>query len=121
MSFKDTTYMSNDLEQIKNIYKRIKEIAAKYNLEVANFAVIPGAEETDPSFVSASFMLTAESVETLEETEQRKTNDEFDALLADAFEDSSDFADDETKALLDKVKQRELEAKEELRKLIEGE
>lgn len=110
--------MSN-LDDLRKLRARAEELADSLNLKIGGFAVTPGKDEHDNDILNVAFFLTAEAVETIEETEQRKIDDEFNALFGANFGDTTEFADDETKALLDKDEQQKQAAKEELQRLLD--
>lgn len=87
--------MSDPLEPVRNIRSRVEEIAADMNLQVGGFALIPSFEG-GPDMIQATFVLSPEAVETLDQTVQRQTDDAFAQLMGAGFGDSDVFADEET-------------------------
>lgn len=107
------------LEDVRKLRDAIQRKAEELNLNVAGFSLLPGQTSEDTDIVQVAFFLTPEAVETLEETEQRAIDAEFDALFKSNFGDSDMFAGDETKALKEKQKKQEEDAKNSLKDLLD--
>lgn len=79
------------LEKVRLLLKAVQKRAKDNNLELKNFVVIP-SEDTTNDFVQLGFVITPEALETIEETQQRQTDDSFEAMMAgvslDGFEDN---------------------------------
>lgn len=94
--------MSEDLTKLRLLKKRVKEITEDLSLKLVGFAITPGDDSNDPSVLNVAMIVTVEAVETIEQTEQRHVDDDFDAIFAAEFGEGLDFVSDETKELLEK-------------------
>lgn len=110
--------MTDKIEALRTLIKHVNQKAKDLNLQVADLAFRPATDSEGRDVMSIVFVLTAEAVESAEETVQRKTDDEFEALFAANFGDTVEFADDETKELVEKQKQKELNAKDVLADML---
>lgn len=70
--------MGDPLEKIRQLQEQVFKKAKRLGLEVVHFAVAP----TSPPTADVVLRLTPEAIETIEEAETRKTNSEFDAMMA---------------------------------------
>jgi len=112
--------MSDNMSDLRKLRTAVQQVTDDLNLKVAEFAITPGKDEDDNDILKVVLLITAEAVETIEETEQRHVDDDFAAIFAAEFGDSmSDFADDETKALIEAEAKKKAQAAEDLRKAIE--
>ncbi len=95
--------MSDPLEPFRNLAQRLNEIAEANHATIApgSVTIIPGDNPDEPSIITAVFILTPESVETLEETETRKTNDQFNDIFGANFT-----SDEQTEFLTDDEKEK---------------
>lgn len=94
--------MSDNMQDLRKLRTAVEAKCQELHLNLVHFAVTPGKDANDTDILNVAMLVTAEAVETIEETETRTTNDEFEALFAANFGDIDDFASDETKELLAK-------------------
>lgn len=72
--------MSKALDDLRKLMARIKEKAADLNLEMGPVTVVPSPEQGGRDSLTVTFMMSPEAVESAEQTEARKVDDEFAAL-----------------------------------------
>lgn len=94
--------MADNLEDLRKLRKAVETITDDLNLKLVGFAVTPGKDSSDNDILNVAMIVTVEAVETIEQTEQRHVDDDFDAIFAAEFGDGLDFVSDETKELLEK-------------------
>jgi hypothetical protein len=114
--------MSDNADNMKDLRKlrdRVQEIAKEMNLDVISFSIIPGKDEHDNDILTISALIGVEALETIEETQQRKTDDAFEAIFAKEFGGSTDFLSDETKAALKKEEEEKEAAAKALREVLD--
>lgn len=79
------------LDKVRLLMKAVRKRAEDNNLGLKNFVLIP-SEDGDNDFVQLGFVITPEALETIEETQQRATDDSFEQMMAgvslDGFEAS---------------------------------
>lgn len=111
--------MADALNDVRKLRDQVVEVAKELNLNVGGFSIIPGADGNDNDLAQITFFLTAEAVETLEETEKRKEKSEFEALMGSAFKNTNAFEDDATIEAAKQDKAKKLDMKKELEDLLE--
>jgi hypothetical protein len=107
------------MEDLRKLRRRVEAEADDLNIKVGGFAITPAETEDGNDILNCAFFLTAESVETIEETEQRKVDDTFESIFGAEFGDVEEFADDETKAMMEKEKADAERRAAEIQRLIE--
>lgn len=73
--------MSEALNDLRKLRKRVVEVAEGLNLEVGPFTVVPAVDELGVDRVRITFLMSPESVESAEETEKRVTDATFDEMM----------------------------------------
>ena len=80
--------MSKALDDLRKLMARIKEKAEDLNLEMGPVTVVPSPENGGRDSLTVTFMMSPEAVESAEQTEARRVDDEFAAMTG-----SLDFVD----------------------------
>lgn len=110
----------DELDTVRKLRRRIREAAGAVDLDLLSFNLVPGENPGDTDVVNLVFSVTAEAVETLEETEQRRIDDEFNSLFGASFgKKAVEFMDDETREKLAKADSKVEAAKTDLSSLLD--
>lgn len=110
---------NSNLNDLRKLRTSVEKLADELNLKVGQFDITPGKDEHDNDVLKLVMFITVEAVETVQETEQRHTDAEFDSIFAEEFGDMTEFADDDTKALLERESDKKRKAAEELQRVID--
>lgn len=114
--------MSDDLEQLRNIRRRVQEIANDLNLTVEQFNVIPGETKESSNLVHIAFVLSPEAVQSGEQIEQNRINREFELMLSGGFEDlEEELSDEDTQNQLLAEKAKIEQAKRAMQAMLDDE
>lgn len=106
--------MSDALNDIAKLRKVVENAAGEIDLILNGFSVQPAIPNTPvPDLVIATFMITPEAVESAEQTEQRKVDAEFEAMM------NGSLGDTELNPLDDKMKDKVEGLDEDLKKWLE--
>lgn len=111
--------MADNMADIRKLRSRVEQVAKEMHLELAGFAITPAKDEDGNDILTISALIKVEALESIEETEQRGFDDEFDKIFAANFGEGEDFLSDESKKMIEKDRLMEQQAKDELQAMLD--
>lgn len=109
--------MSETMDNLAKLRKVVEKAAEEMDLKMGPFSVMPAVPGTPiPDTLTVTFIVTPEAVETMDETEQRRIDAEFEAMI-----NGGSLAKDKNLNPLDDKTQGKVDGlNDDLRKWMEG-
>lgn len=111
--------MADNMSDLRKLRGRVEEIAKDMNLELMNFSITPAKDADGNDILNIAAFIKVEALETIEETEQRGIDDQFNAIFAAEFGTAEDFVDDDTRKIIERDKAQKDKAQAELQAMLD--